>query len=85
MAGTTEIARPRIIVIPRPLEGYFYGRLLERFAGRDDVTVIVDRRAGERRRERWATGPGPLTDRRRGERRGRAATWSLPEMPFSAS
>ena len=78
-------ARPRVIVIPRPLEGHFYEQLAERFAGRDDVKVVVDRRVGERRHDRWATGPGPFSERRRGDRRDQVSTWSLPDMPFSAS
>ncbi len=85
MAGTSQDVQPRIIVIPRPLEGHFYEQLSERFAGRDDVKVVVDRRVGERRHDRWVTGPGPFSERRRGDRRDRVGTWSLPDMPFSAS
>jgi hypothetical protein len=86
MAGTTaEGVLPRVIVIPRPLESHFYERLSKRYAGRDDVVVVVDRRVGERRHARWVTGPGPFTERRRGDRRGQVGTWSLPDMPFSAS
>lgn len=85
MPGTTQTDRCKVIVIPRPLEDYFYGRLSERYAGRSDVKVVVDRRLGERRRRRWAAGPGPLTERRGGDRRTAAASWSLPEMPFAAS
>jgi hypothetical protein len=65
MAGTTQFARTRVIVIPRPLEGHFYERLAERFAGREDVSVVVDRRVGERRHDRWVSGPGPFSERRR--------------------
>lgn len=83
MPETTQSAPPRVIVIPRQLEGFFYERLTDRFAGRDDVRVIVDRRVGERRQPRWTCGPGPLTERRRGERRAQGAVWSLPEMPCS--
>ena len=43
MPGTTQSAPPRVIVIPRQLEGFFYERLQARFAGRDDVRVVVDR------------------------------------------
>jgi len=85
MPGTTVKARKRVIVIPRQLEGYFYERLRARFADRDDVEVIVDRRVGERRRERWVSGPGPLAERRRGERRDSRVVWSLPDLPFAAS
>ncbi len=84
--SVTTSAPPRIIVIPRQLEGFFYERLTGEFAGRDDVRVVVDRRVGERRRPRYVSGAGPFTDRRRGDdRRAGAAVWSLPDMPFSAS
>lgn len=85
MPETAHDGQCRVIVIPRQLEGYFYERLSTRYAGRDDVRVVVDRRLGERRRRRWTAGPGPLTERRGGDRRDGAVTWSLPEMPFTAS
>lgn len=86
MPGTTQSVQSRVIVIPRQLEGFFYERLSAQFAGRDDVRVVVDRRVGERRRPRWVSGAGPLTERRgRQNRRGEAPAWSLPDMPFSAS
>ena len=81
----TMSAQPRVIVIPRQLEGFFYERLRSEFSGRSDVRVVVDRRVGERRRPRWVSGAGPLTERRHGERRAEAPAWSLPDMPFSAS
>jgi hypothetical protein len=82
----TTSAPPRVIVIPRQLEGFFYERLTSEFAGRDDVRVVVDRRVGERRRPRWVSGAGPLADRRRGtDRRESQAVWSLPDMPYSTS
>ena len=61
MPGTTQSAQPRVIVIPRQLEGFFYERLTAQFAERDDVRVVVDRRVGERRRPRWVSGAGPFT------------------------
>jgi len=85
MPGTTETAQPRVIVIPRQLEGYFYERLRTRFADREDVKVLVDRRVGERRRPRWVSGADPLADRRRSERRAGLPSWSLPDMPYSCS
>ena len=85
MPGTTQSAPPRVIVIPRQLEGFFYERLTSRFADRDDVRVVVDRRVGERRRPRWVSGAGPFTERRHGERRSEVPAWSLPDMPFSTS
>lgn len=85
MLGSTQSPQPRLIVIPRQLEGFFYERLTQQFAGRDDVRVVVDRRAGERRHPRWVTGPGPFNERRHGDRRDGDVAWSLPDMPVSAS
>jgi len=85
MPGSTQSVQPRLIMIPRQLEGFFYERLTQQFDGRDDVRVVVDRRAGERRRPRWVIGPGPFSERRRGDRRDRDVVWSLPDMPFCAS
>ena len=85
MPGTTQSAPPRVIVIPRQLEEFFYQRLSAQFAGRDDVRVVVDRRTGERRRPRWVSGAGPFAERRHGDRRVETPAWSLPDMPFSAS
>jgi len=84
MPGSMHSAHPKLIVIPRPLEGFFYERLTQRFAGRDDVRAIVDRRAGERRHPRWVAGPGPFSERRNSDRRAGDVVWSLPDMPFSA-
>ena len=85
MPGSTQCLQPRLIVIPRQLEGFFYERLTRQFAARDDVSVVVDRRAGERRHPRWVSGSGPFSERRRNDRRDRDVAWSLPDMPFSAS
>ena len=86
MPGTTQSAPPRVIVIPRQLEGFFYERLKAQFAERDDVRVVVDQRVGERRRPRWVGGAGPFTERRgHDDRRGESPAWSLPDMPFLAS
>jgi len=82
----TMSAPPRVIVIPRQLEGFFYERLRNEFAGRDDVRVVIDRRVGERRRPRWVSGAGPFSERRRGrDRRTEPPVWSLADMPYSAS
>ena len=76
----------KVIVIPQQLEDYFLERLSRVYEGREDVRVVVDRRAGERRRARWVSGPGPFSERRRDDRRETGeVSWSLPEMPFSAS
>lgn len=68
----------RVIVVPRPLAGFFYERLVRQYGGRPDVTVLVDRRRGERRRSQKA---GPAVERRSGERRTNDVYWSLAEMP----
>jgi hypothetical protein len=83
MAESSRDMKTRVIVIPRQLEGFFCERLTHRFAERDDVRVVVDRRAGQRRQERWVCGPGPLANRRRGERRDVSAAWRLADMPIS--
>jgi hypothetical protein len=85
MPGTTQSAPPKVIVVPRQLEDFFYERLTERFAERTDLEVVVDRRSGERRHDRWISGPGPFSERRRIERRDNDVHWSLPDMPVSAS
>ena len=85
MPVTTSVP-PRVIVIPRQLEGFFFERLTKEFAARDDVRVVVDRRVGERRRPRYVGGAGPLAERRTGgDRRAAPPVWSLPDMPYSAS
>ena len=85
MPGPRQSAQLKVNVIPRRLEGFYLRRLTRQFAGRDDVRLVVDRRAGERRHPRWVAGPGPFSERRRGDRRNRGAAWSLPEMPFSGT
>ena len=85
MPGTAQGIEPKVIVVPRPLEGFFFERLRKRYEGCDHVLVIVDRRVGERRQPRWVVGPGPLSDRRRGDRRDGGVAWSLPDLPFVAS
>jgi hypothetical protein len=86
MTQAAQAARHKIIVVPRPLEGFFLERLRERYEGRQDVRLVVDRRVGERRRrDRYTCGPSPLSDRRRQDRRDRDVAWSLPDMPLSVS
>ena len=85
MPGTIQSSPPKLLVVPRQLEGFFYERLSQRFAERTDVKVVVDRRAGERRHDRWVSGPGPLSERRGSDRRDNEVLWSLPDMPFAAS
>ncbi len=86
MAYAAEASQPKIIVVPRPLEGFFFERLSRHYADRADVRVVVDRRAGERRRsDRYTYAPSPLTERRRDDRRADRVAWSLPDLPFSFS
>jgi hypothetical protein len=53
-------------VVPQPLAGELYDKLTDYYADDPNVTVIVDRRKGERR-DRGATGGGKrqVRDRRR--------------------
>lgn len=79
MGKSAAGGRKKVIVIPRGLEDFFYDRLCRRYAGRSDVTILVDRRWGERRAIEQAVFP----ERRRSEERRRAVgDWVLPEMPF---
>ncbi len=80
MGDTAAAGRQKVIVIPRGLEDFFYERLLRRYAGRSDVTIMVDRRWGERRAAVQAVFP----ERRRNDRRRDGSDWSLAEMPFEA-
>jgi hypothetical protein len=80
MGESAAVRRKKVIVIPRGLEDFFYDRLCRRYAGRPDVTILVDRRWGERRAAEQAVFP----ERRRGERRGDTGGWALPDMPFEA-
>ena len=57
-----------LFVVTR-LQSWFYDYLVERFADDSNVTVIRDRRLGERRRS--ARGVSPGGERRQGERRRR--------------
>jgi hypothetical protein len=53
-------------VIPRDLEADLYDKMVEYYKDNPNVTVIVDRRAGEdRRRGREYGGKRELRDRRR--------------------
>jgi hypothetical protein len=55
-------------VIPRELEGELFDSLAAHYADDPDVTVIVDRRQGERRQRRSPAAVAPqrvIRDRRR--------------------
>jgi hypothetical protein len=57
MPASTQSVQPKLLVIPRQLEGFFYERLTQQFAGRDDLKVVVDRRAGELLRDAFWSLP----------------------------
>jgi hypothetical protein len=80
MGGSATAREKKVIIIPRGLEDFFYDRLCRRYAGRSDVTILVDRRWGERR----AIEQAVLPERRREDRRRSTTAWALPEMPFEA-
>ena len=82
----------KTIVVPKALEEFFAEKLRTRYAERDDVEIIVDRRNGERRHS-MGTGNGngdgagekiTEAERRELERRVLAGWWSLPDLPFEA-
>jgi len=80
----------KTIVVPKALEDFFAEKLRTRYAERDDVEIIIDRRDGERRHGNGnGNGNGDkekITDaeRRELERRVLAGWWSLPDLPFEA-
>jgi hypothetical protein len=73
MADAARQDDVKTIVVPRALEDFFASRLSERYAGRPDIRVVVDRRGSE------AAGGRPV------ERRVRTGWWSLPDMPFETT
>jgi hypothetical protein len=79
-AGT----QTRVVVVPKPLAGFFCERLDRLYAGRPDVQVVVDRRIAQRRRAAGAP-PRHAPERRRADRRADAVSWSLKDMPFAAT
>lgn len=81
MAGETQGREPRPIVIPRPLEGFFYERLMRRFAERGDLCVIVDRRTSDRRQAQRPAAPSAPVERRKSQRRRERLVWSLADLP----
>jgi hypothetical protein len=46
-------------VVPRPLADELYPKLVEYYAGEENVTVIVDRREFDRRARRGRSDPAP--------------------------
>jgi len=80
----------KTIVVPKALEEFFAVKLRTRYAERDDVDIIIDRRDGERRQSMGngngnGDGAGAKiteSERRELERRVLAGWWSLPDLPF---
>jgi hypothetical protein len=66
-------------VVPADLAGELFDKLTEYYADDDGVTVIVDRRRGERR-ARGARGDGEHVRTIR-DRRQRSAADRLPQVP----
>jgi len=51
-------------VVPRPLADELYPKLLEYYAGEENVTVIIDRRHSDRRARRGRQGAGEASAER---------------------
>jgi hypothetical protein len=68
-------------VVPAELAGELFDRLTAYYADDDNVTVIVDRRRGERR-DRSTSGDGTY-ERTLRDRRRRGASEKLPLGPTS--
>ena len=74
-------------VVPRELEAELYDKLVEYYKDNPNVTVIVDRREGDRRRSGAGKSKGngggagkrELRDRRRPRARGTFLTTDPPE------
>ena len=70
-------------VVPKPLADELYPKLVEHYAGDENVTVIVDRREFDRRARRTLDGAKPSADEQqrrivRDRRRARVAGDLLP-------
>ena len=86
MADTVKNRIRKTIVVPPELKGFFGDRLSRIYADKTDVEIVVNKRKGERRNtDRYICSPGPLANRRNGDRRNSGSQWSLPKMPFAAS
>jgi hypothetical protein len=72
-------------VVPRELEAELYDKLVEYYKDNPNVTVIVDRREGDRRSRQPKSGNGAgagkreTRDRRRPRARGTFLTTDPPE------
>ncbi|HEV3045730.1 MAG TPA: hypothetical protein VGY13_00075 [Solirubrobacteraceae bacterium] len=69
-------------VVPRPLADELYPKLVEHYAGDENVSVIVDRRKFDRRARYAASGGAPEAEQQRrvvrDRRRARVAGDMLP-------
>ncbi len=70
-------------VVPKPLADELYPKLVDHYAGDENVTVIVDRREFDRRARRARDGARPSADQQqrrivRDRRRARVAGDLLP-------
>ena len=64
-----------VLVVTGPERDRLYAHFTSLFAGRDDVSVLKDRRVAERRRAAGAPGDG---ERRARERRRVRPDWVVP-------
>jgi hypothetical protein len=70
----------KTIVVPRALEDFFAEKLRRRYADRDDVQIVIDRRSPDRRDDLGdQSAVSPQCEK---ERRLLAGWWSLPDLPF---
>jgi hypothetical protein len=73
-------------VIPPELEESLYAKLVEYYKDNPNVTVIIDRRAGEdRRRGKSYGGKRELRDRRRARLPGTFPEIEAPDEPDAAA
>ena len=83
MIETMNTLPSRVIVVPRPLEGFFYERLARHFSRDERVRVVVDRRMDERRDQNRERDHKVRTERRTGQRRRVPTIWRLSDMPVA--
>lgn len=81
MIETTNTLPSRVIVIPRPLEDFFYERLARHYAQDEGVRVVIDRRMSERRDLDREHDHRVRIERRTGQRRRVSSIWKLSDMP----
>jgi len=64
-----------VLIVTGPARERLYAHFTSLFAGRDDVSVLKDRRIAERRRAAGGAGDG---ERRASERRRTRPDWVVP-------